>query len=70
MAPVETIPRDGARDETSEAALAAAFKTGDCRRVTRLYPEWGRTRRPLQASPIGMVSCLRLVCSACHFWSS
>ena len=37
IAPVEIIPCDGARDERSEAALAEAFKKGDCRRVTRLY---------------------------------
>jgi protein-L-isoaspartate(D-aspartate) O-methyltransferase len=37
ISPVEIIPCDGARDETSEAALAEAFKKGDCRRVTRLY---------------------------------
>ena len=37
ICPVRTIPCDGARDETSEAALAEAFKKGDCKRVTRLY---------------------------------
>jgi protein-L-isoaspartate(D-aspartate) O-methyltransferase len=37
ISPVEIIPCDGARDETSEAALAEAFKKGDCKRVTRLY---------------------------------
>jgi protein-L-isoaspartate(D-aspartate) O-methyltransferase len=37
ISPVEIIPYDGARDETSEAALAEAFKKGDCKRVTRLY---------------------------------
>jgi protein-L-isoaspartate(D-aspartate) O-methyltransferase len=37
IAPVRIIPCDGARDETSEAALAEAFKKGDCKRVTRLY---------------------------------
>jgi protein-L-isoaspartate(D-aspartate) O-methyltransferase len=37
ISPVRIIPCDGARDETSEAALAEAFKKGDCKRVTRLY---------------------------------
>jgi protein-L-isoaspartate(D-aspartate) O-methyltransferase len=37
ISPVAIIPCDGARDETSEAALAEAFKKGDCKRVTRLY---------------------------------
>jgi protein-L-isoaspartate(D-aspartate) O-methyltransferase len=37
ISPVEIIPCDGARDETSEAALAEAFEKGDCKRVTRLY---------------------------------
>jgi protein-L-isoaspartate(D-aspartate) O-methyltransferase len=37
ISPVEIIPCDGARDETSEATLAEAFKKGDCKRVTRLY---------------------------------
>lgn len=37
IAPVRIIPCDGARDETSEAALAEAFNKGDCKRVTRLY---------------------------------
>jgi protein-L-isoaspartate(D-aspartate) O-methyltransferase len=37
LSPVAIIPCDGARDETSEAALAEAFKKGDCKRVTRLY---------------------------------
>jgi protein-L-isoaspartate(D-aspartate) O-methyltransferase len=37
ISPVEIIPCDGARDETSEAVLAEAFEKGDCRRVTRLY---------------------------------
>ena len=34
---VGIIPCEGARDATSEAALAAAFKKGDWKRVTRLY---------------------------------
>ena len=34
---VEIIPCDGARDETSEAALAEAFRKGDWKRVTCLY---------------------------------
>jgi protein-L-isoaspartate(D-aspartate) O-methyltransferase len=34
---VRIIPCDDARDETSEAALAEAFKKGDCEPVTRLY---------------------------------
>jgi protein-L-isoaspartate(D-aspartate) O-methyltransferase len=33
ISPVRIIPCDGARDETSEAALAEAFKKGDCKRV-------------------------------------
>ena len=37
ISPVRIIPCDGARDKTSEAALAEAFKEGDCKRVTRLY---------------------------------
>jgi protein-L-isoaspartate(D-aspartate) O-methyltransferase len=37
ISPVRIIPCDGARDETSETALAEAFKKGDCKRVTRLY---------------------------------
>ena len=40
ICPVAIIPCEGARDETSEAALAEALridKKGDCRRVTRLY---------------------------------
>ena len=37
LSPVAIIPCDGARDETSEAALAEAFKKGDCKLVTRLY---------------------------------
>jgi protein-L-isoaspartate(D-aspartate) O-methyltransferase len=37
ISPVRIIPCDGARDETSEAALVEAFKKGDCKRVTRLY---------------------------------
>jgi len=37
ISPVRIIPCDGARDETSEAALAEAFEKGDCKRVTRLY---------------------------------
>jgi protein-L-isoaspartate(D-aspartate) O-methyltransferase len=37
IAPVRIIPCDGARDETSEAALVEAFNKGDCKRVTRLY---------------------------------
>jgi hypothetical protein len=39
IAPVRIIPCDGARDETSEAALSEAFNKGDCKRVTRLYLE-------------------------------
>ena len=34
---VAIIPCDGARDETSEAALAEAFKKDDWKQVTRLY---------------------------------
>jgi protein-L-isoaspartate(D-aspartate) O-methyltransferase len=37
VAPLRIIPCNGARDETSAAALAEAFKKGDCKRVTRLY---------------------------------
>jgi protein-L-isoaspartate(D-aspartate) O-methyltransferase len=37
ISPVAIIPCDGARDETSDAALAEAFKKGDCKRATRLY---------------------------------
>jgi protein-L-isoaspartate(D-aspartate) O-methyltransferase len=37
ISPVRIIPCNGARDETSEAALAEAFKKSDCKRVTRLY---------------------------------
>lgn len=36
ITPLVIIPC-GARDETSEAALAEAFKKGDGKRVTRLY---------------------------------
>jgi protein-L-isoaspartate(D-aspartate) O-methyltransferase len=35
--PVAIIPCEGARDETSEAALAEAFKKGGWEQVTRLY---------------------------------
>jgi protein-L-isoaspartate(D-aspartate) O-methyltransferase len=34
---VAIIPCEGARDETSEAALAEAFKKGGWKRVARLY---------------------------------
>src|SRR5215472_603409 len=37
VSPVAIIPCEGARDETSEAALAEAFKRGGWKRVTRLY---------------------------------
>jgi protein-L-isoaspartate(D-aspartate) O-methyltransferase len=37
VSPVGIIPCEGARDETSEAALAEAFKKGGWERVTRLY---------------------------------
>jgi hypothetical protein len=37
ISPVAIVPCDGARDETSDAALAEAFKKGDCKRATRLY---------------------------------
>jgi protein-L-isoaspartate(D-aspartate) O-methyltransferase len=37
VSPVAIIPCEGARDETSEAALAEAFKKGGWKRVTRLY---------------------------------
>jgi protein-L-isoaspartate(D-aspartate) O-methyltransferase len=37
ITPVAIIPGEGVRDETSDAALAEAFKKGDCKRVTRLY---------------------------------
>jgi protein-L-isoaspartate(D-aspartate) O-methyltransferase len=37
VSPVAIIPCEGARDETSEAALAEAFKKGGWERVTRLY---------------------------------
>jgi protein-L-isoaspartate(D-aspartate) O-methyltransferase len=37
VSPVAIIPCEGARDETSEAALAEAFKNGGWERVTRLY---------------------------------
>ena len=37
ISPVRIIPCDGARDETSEAALADAFKKDHWKRVTRLY---------------------------------
>jgi len=37
ISPVAIIPCNGARDETSEAALAEAFKKGDWKRVARLY---------------------------------
>jgi protein-L-isoaspartate(D-aspartate) O-methyltransferase len=37
ISPVAIVPCDGARDETSDAALAEAFRKGDCKRVTRLY---------------------------------
>jgi protein-L-isoaspartate(D-aspartate) O-methyltransferase len=37
VSPVGIIPCEGARDETSEAALVEAFKKGGWERVTRLY---------------------------------
>ena len=37
VSPVAIIPCEGARDETSEAALAEAFKRGGWKRVARLY---------------------------------
>jgi protein-L-isoaspartate(D-aspartate) O-methyltransferase len=37
ITPVAIIPCDGVRDETSEAALAEAFKKGGWERVTRLH---------------------------------
>jgi protein-L-isoaspartate(D-aspartate) O-methyltransferase len=37
VSPVAIIPCEGARDETSEAALAEAFKKGGWKRVARLY---------------------------------
>ena len=37
MCPVAFIPCESMRDQASEAALAAAFKTGGWRRVTRFY---------------------------------
>ena len=37
VSPVGIIPCEGARDATSEAALAEAFKKGGWERVTRLY---------------------------------
>ena len=37
VSPVAIIPCEGARNETSEAALAEAFKRGGWKRVTRLY---------------------------------
>ena len=37
VSPVAIIPCEGARDETSEAVLAEAFKRGGWKRVARLY---------------------------------